>query len=210
MLFVRVLGPIVVEVDGRVVDVGGRVPRRFFAALATTIGTPAPDDVLAELVWGADQPQQAVATMRVLASRLRTVLGPEHRECLPRTAFGYQLAMRPEWTDVSRFTELIANGTRLLAAADADGAARCFAAALELWRGLPWLELDDAPILSAERARLTELRDGAVEELQAAPQAGRPPPPAGGRLNDGLPPPPRPGPGGGLVRRRRGGRGPPD
>ncbi|WP_280454068.1 BTAD domain-containing putative transcriptional regulator, partial [Nocardia brasiliensis] len=47
-------------------------------------------------------------------------------------------------------------------------AARCFAAALELWRGLPWLELDDAPILSAERARLTELRDGAVEELQAA------------------------------------------
>ncbi|MBF6127646.1 AfsR/SARP family transcriptional regulator [Nocardia brasiliensis] len=172
MLFVRVLGPIVVEVDGRVVDVGGRVPRRFFAALATTIGTPVPDDVLAELVWGADQPQQAVATMRVLASRLRTVLGPEHRECLPRTAFGYQLAMRPEWTDVSRFTELIANGTRLLAAADADGAARCFAAALELWRGLPWLELDDAPILSAERARLTELRDGAVEELQAARLAG--------------------------------------
>uniref|UniRef100_UPI0024545D43 AfsR/SARP family transcriptional regulator n=1 Tax=Nocardia brasiliensis TaxID=37326 RepID=UPI0024545D43 len=201
MLFVRVLGPIVVEVDGRVVDVGGRVPRRFFAALATTIGTPAPDDVLAELVWGADQPQQAVATMRVLASRLRTVLGPEHRECLPRTAFGYQLAMRPEWTDVSRFTELIANGTRLLAAADADGAARCFAAALELWRGLPWLELDDAPILSAERARLTELRDGAVEELQAARRAGGQTAAAGGAVIEGVTPPPVPGGGGGVVGR---------
>ncbi|GAA5107416.1 AfsR/SARP family transcriptional regulator [Nocardia iowensis] len=168
MLFVRVLGPIVVEVDGRVVDLGGQIPRRFLAALSTTAGTPVPDAVLAELVWGEDQPQQAVATMRVIASRLRSAVGPADRDCLQRSEFGYRLAVRPEWTDLSRFTDLIAHGTRLLTAADAEGAVRCFDPALALWRGLPWLDLADAQSLSAERARLMELRDVAVEELQAA------------------------------------------
>ncbi|MFI9407212.1 AfsR/SARP family transcriptional regulator [Nocardia sp. NPDC052316] len=168
MLFVRVLGPLVVEVDGRVVDLGGRVPRRFLAALATTVGRPVPDAAVAELVWAADQPQQAVATMRVIASRLRTAIGPGARDCLRRSEFGYQLAVPPEWTDSDRFADLVAQGIRLLNAAEAEAAARCFDAALALWRGLPWLELDDAPLLSAERARLVELREVAVEELQAA------------------------------------------
>ncbi|MFC9897262.1 BTAD domain-containing putative transcriptional regulator [Nocardia sp. NPDC127579] len=172
MLFVRVLGPIVVEVDGRIVDLGGQVPRRFLAALATTAGRPVSDELLAELVWGGDRPRRTGATMRVIASRLRSAIGPAARDRLQRTEFGYRLAVEPEWTDIGRCTELTAEGLRLLAAADAEGAIRCLAASLALWRGLPWQELGDAGTLTPERTRLTELRDVTIEELQAARLSG--------------------------------------
>ncbi|MGW6118487.1 BTAD domain-containing putative transcriptional regulator [Nocardia sp. NPDC055165] len=168
MLFVRVLGPIAVEVDGRPVDLGGPVPRRFLAALSLTVGTPVSDGVLTELVWGEDRPRQAAATLRVLASRLRSALGPSARECLQRSAFGYTLTVHPEGIDHGRFAGMITDGVRVLAAGDAGSAARLFENALVLWRGDPWPELDQAPDLPAERARLTELRATAVEELQAA------------------------------------------
>ncbi|MET9491615.1 BTAD domain-containing putative transcriptional regulator [Nocardia sp. NPDC006630] len=166
MLVVRVLGPIEVELDGCVVDLGGPAPRRFLSALSMAVGAPVSDAVLSEWVWGADQPRHAVGTLRVMASRLRSALGA--REYLQRGNSGYLLAVPPEWVDHHRFAELITDGVRLLASGDAERAARLLAQALGLWRGEPWPELDQAPASAAERIRLVELREIAIEELQAA------------------------------------------
>ncbi|WP_327141029.1 ATP-binding protein [Nocardia sp. NBC_01327] len=166
MLVVRVLGPIEVELDGCAVDLGGPAPRRFLAALSMAVGTPVSDAVLSEWVWGADHPRHTVGTLRVMASRLRSALGA--REHLQRGNSGYLLAVPPEWVDHQQFAELITDGVRLLASGDAARAARLLGQALALWRGDPWPELDQAAGSAAERIRLVELREVAVEELQAA------------------------------------------
>ncbi|MEV6256727.1 ATP-binding protein [Nocardia sp. NPDC051929] len=168
MLFLRALGSITAEVDGCVVDLGGPVPRRFLAALSMAVGTPVSDAVLAELVWGDDQPRQPSGTLRVLASRLRSVFGSTARELLQRSGSGYLLAVPPEQTDHGRFTRLTTDGVRLLTAGDHVSAARSLSEALALWRGEPWPELDQDLAPVAERTRLVELHEVAVEELAAA------------------------------------------
>ncbi|MFC6012906.1 BTAD domain-containing putative transcriptional regulator [Nocardia lasii] len=164
MLFLRALGSITVEVDGDLVDLGGPVPRRFLAALSMAGATVLSDDALAERVWGERQPRGARATLRVLASRLRTALGPDGRELLQRRDSGFVLAVAPEQTDYGRFKALVAEGVD-----PASGPAeslRSLNAALALWRGEPWPELDSEA--APERTGLTELREVAVEELAAA------------------------------------------
>ncbi|WP_433603083.1 ATP-binding protein [Nocardia sp. CA-135953] len=167
MLFLRVLGSITVEVDGCVVDLGGPVPRRFLAALSMAGATPVSDGVLAELVWGEDQPRQASGTLRVIASRLRSALGPA-RELLQRSGTGYLLVVPPEQTDHGRFTGLTTDGVRLLTAGAPVAAVRLLSEALALWRGEPWPELDQDLSPVVERTRLVELHEVAVEELAAA------------------------------------------
>jgi predicted ATPase/DNA-binding SARP family transcriptional activator len=166
VLFVRVLGPVAVEVDGEIAELGGPVPRRFFAALAASPGAPMPDETLAELVWANDRP--AKGTKRVIAWRLRSALGARGRDYLRRAPTGYMLAVDARHTDHGRFTELVEDGLRLLGDHQPDRAARALQAALQLWRGDPLPELADAAHAAAQRTRLIELREVAVEELHAA------------------------------------------
>lgn len=57
---------------------------------------------------------------------------------------------------------------RQLRGSDAVGAVASLESALELWRGTPWIDLEESPLILPARARLEELRQVAVEELQAA------------------------------------------
>ena len=88
------LGPLEVEIDGVVVDLGGRTPRRLLAALIAADGATVADSVLAEMVWASDAPTNLVNTLRVLVSRLRTALGPGARHHLRRYPLGYSFAPR--------------------------------------------------------------------------------------------------------------------
>jgi DNA-binding SARP family transcriptional activator len=70
-----VLGAIEVEIDGVDVALGGPTPRRLLAALSTMAGRSMSDDLLAELLWGDDQPtdvpapQPPFAATSVMAAR---------------------------------------------------------------------------------------------------------------------------------------------
>jgi len=167
-LICRVLGPLEIEIDGVVVDLGGRTPRRLLAALIAADGATVADSVLAEMVWGSDAPTNLVNTLRVLVSRLRTALGPGARHHLQRYPLGYSFAAPPETTDYGRFSRFVNDGRRWLSEGDAQRAVDAFESALPLWRGHPWPELDNSRMASSSRAGLVELRELAVEELQSA------------------------------------------
>jgi len=164
----RVLGPLEVEIDGVVVDLRGRRPRRLLAALIAAGGSPVADSVLAEVVWGAVAPTNVVNALQVLVSRLRSALGPGGRHHLRRHPLGYSFAPLPDTTDHSRFSRFVNDGRRWLTEGEAQKAADAFGSALALWRGHPWPELDNSQVASSSRARLVELRELAVEELQSA------------------------------------------
>ena len=139
----RVLGPL--QVDG--VVLGSVRQRRLLATLALAPGTSVSRARLAEAVWGSDQPVDPGGAVQTNVARLRRLLPSPI--VLETTPDGYRLRAD---TDALAFA-------RHVAAAE-------FGAALELWRGIPFADLDDAPA-QAERSRLTELRTHAVEELAA-------------------------------------------
>jgi DNA-binding SARP family transcriptional activator len=168
MLRCRVLGPLEIEVDGGQVDLGGPLPRRLLSALLAAEGKPVADATLAEMVWESEPPAVLSSALQVTVSRLRSALGPTGRESLARSSAGYVFAVEPERTDAGQFVAMVAAGGQLLSAGDAARAAHAYGSALALWRGEPWSELGSTPVTTGARARLRELREIALEELQAA------------------------------------------
>ncbi|MFF1820144.1 ATP-binding protein [Kribbella sp. NPDC058245] len=165
MLECRVLGPVRVLVDGAVVEVGGALPRRLLAALALADGKPVSDDRLAQAMWDDQPPAKAATAMQAYVSRLRSAFGTAYRDRLGRTPAGYFL--HADELDVRRCAELIEAARGQLAGDRPEQARIRLTEALDLWRGEPYAELPDE-LVAAERGRLTELREVALEDLAAA------------------------------------------
>ncbi|PXX71057.1 putative ATPase [Nocardia tenerifensis] len=168
MILCRILGPVTVEVDGVVVDLGGAVARRLLAALATGMGAAVDHSVLAELVWGDEPPRDATKTVRVAVHRLRMALGPRGASWIVSEPGGYRLAVGPSGTDHGLFADRVTAGLRASAAGRPSTAIGLLESALALWRGRPWPEFEESAPVSAARARLLELYELGFEELQAA------------------------------------------
>jgi predicted ATPase/DNA-binding SARP family transcriptional activator len=168
----RILGPLEVRADGRVVEVGGAKPRAVLAVLLLHADEPVSADRLAHAVWGEEASAGAVKTLQVHVSRLRRTLG---ERLLPTsTAAGYRLRIEPEALDANRFDRTVAAGRDALAAGRAAAAADLLREALALWRGDPLAEFAWAPFAPAERDRLEELRMAALElRIEADLAAGR-------------------------------------
>ncbi|WP_345380280.1 ATP-binding protein [Pseudonocardia yuanmonensis] len=169
MAVLRVLGPLALA-DGAV---GSARQRRLLAALALRLDEPVPVDLLAELVWGPAPPADPAGAVQTNVARLRRLLPPGLAvETTPR---GYRLRAARTAVDAAAFTDLLEG----LNGADGDGhdpPARLAVldAALALWRGRPFADLDH-PAVDPEVARLDELHRYAVEERAAAlVEAGRP------------------------------------
>jgi DNA-binding SARP family transcriptional activator len=149
-LRLRLLGGL--EVEGlRAVDVGSRKARRLLAALAVPPCRAVRTDVLAELLWGDDQPARPGDQLGVLVSRLRGVIGSEH---LVRTDAGYQLARH--WVDAEELERRVDAAHEHLQAGDPLSARLAATMALDLVRGelLPEEEGDwfTGPRAAAARA----------------------------------------------------------
>ncbi|MFF5293305.1 BTAD domain-containing putative transcriptional regulator [Paractinoplanes globisporus] len=164
MLIGKVLGPTEVDAGGRMVDLGGRLPRRLVTALLAAEGRPVAEATLAETIWEGSPPASFSSSLQVYASRLRRALGAD-RDALERYGDGYRL--RTAGTDAARFASELARGRQLLADRPGD-ALRAFDAALALWRGDAYADLADAPTIAAARAALIDLRAVATEERLAA------------------------------------------
>lgn len=164
----RVLGPLEVTIDDKPVDLGGQLPRRLFAALVAGAGQAVSDDQLVEAIWADRPPPKVAVALQVYVSRLRGVLGPDHKGLLTRGAAGYRLLLSPEAIDTTWFTRTVDEGRQLLAADRGGEAVRELSDALGLWRGEPYADLAASGAVDAARGRLAELRHTAAEELAAA------------------------------------------
>lgn len=164
----RVLGPVEIEVDGVPVDLPGPRPRQLLAVLSFAGGASVPNDVLAGYLWGRVPHGRPSPNVRVVVHRLRAALGPPAGRVLVLDRCGYRLALPPECTDQGQFATLVGAGVRALLDGHAEKAVITLTGGLALWRGQPWTELGDSPELLGARTKLSELRELAVEELQAA------------------------------------------
>jgi YVTN family beta-propeller protein len=167
----RILGPLEVEDDGRVLPLGGSKQRALLALLLLHANQVVSRDRLIDEVWGDRAPKTAAAALQGYVSGLRKALGA--RRILTR-APGYLLQVEPNDLDLGSFDRLARAGREALANGDAERASQMFAEALALWRGPPLADLDVAPFAYAERLRLEESRLTAIEErIEAELALGR-------------------------------------
>jgi DNA-binding SARP family transcriptional activator len=169
----RILGPLEVRADDRVLDLGGRKQRSLLAVLLVHANEVVSSDRLIDELWGEDVPPTAAKTVQVFVSRLRKVLGDD---VLLTRAPGYLLRVDPGSLDLQCFEDLLPRAR----AADARVASAALQEALSLWRGPPLADFAYEPFAQAEIARLEELQLVALEgRIEADLALGRHPELAG-------------------------------
>jgi DNA-binding SARP family transcriptional activator len=163
----RVLGPLEVVHDGRVVPLDRRRLRALLAFLLLHANEVVSADRLIDEVWGPEPPKTAGASLQNYVSRLRKAIGPELLVSQPP---GYVLRVDPERFDLARFERLVAEAR----GAEARERAEKLRAALALWRGPALEDLAFEPFARDEVGRLEEARLAALEDsIDAELELGR-------------------------------------
>jgi YVTN family beta-propeller protein len=167
----RILGPLEVEDDGRVLPLGGAKQRALLALLLLHANEVVSRDRLIDDIWGERAPETAATALQGYVSGLRKAVGVER---ILTRAPGYLLQVDSNEVDLARFEQMARAGRDALASGDAERASAMLAEALALWHGLPLADLDATAFAYAERLRLEELRVSAIEErIEAELTLGR-------------------------------------
>ena len=153
----RLLGPLEVTRDGRVLQLGRAKERALLAVLLLHANQVVSSDVLTDRLWGDDPPATAGKALQVYVSRLRKALGAD---ALATRAPGYFVRVAPGQLDLHRFEELVTQAH----GAEPTTASVLLREALSMWRGAPLADFAYETFAQAEIARLEELRLGAIEQ----------------------------------------------
>lgn len=144
----NLLGPLEVLVDGQPLTFP-RARRRLVSILALTRNAALDSDRLADHMWGNEPPRTARNALQVHVSAIRRLAG----DLVETTADGYRLTSAAS-LDVDEFEQWVAVSKQ---SEDWDLVRDACDAALELWRGAPFSELEGGAVVP-EASRLSELR----------------------------------------------------
>jgi DNA-binding SARP family transcriptional activator len=168
----RVLGPLEVVRQGRVLDIGAGKKRALLAVLLLHANEVVTTDRLIDEVWGESAPVTAPKIVQGYISQLRKTLagevasadGSPGGEILLTRPRGYVLQLDDQQLDADRFEALLVKARAALADGAAHEASLLLREALGLWRGPPLADLAFEAFAQDEVARLDELRSTALEE----------------------------------------------
>jgi len=150
--FFGVLGPLVVEGDGRPVEVPAGLTRALLAVLLAADGPLSRDRLIDEL-WGEEPPATAVSMLHGYLSKVRGLVG----DLLELGPAGYRLVREGVETDVERFDALLE-----VAREDPAAAAPALTRALGLFRGEPLCDVPCEGSVAEWRRTLEERRWQAI------------------------------------------------
>jgi len=153
----RVLGPLEVVDGDRPLPLGGPKQRSLLALLLLHANEVVSTDELIDRMWGGRPPATAAKVVQVQVWRLRKTLG---NDALVTRPPGYVLRVGSDELDLTRFERHVAEAR----SAEPATAAQKLREALALWRGSPLADLAYESFVSAEAARLEELRLVVFEE----------------------------------------------
>lgn len=159
----EVLGPMRVRNGEQLAQLAAPMHRTLLGVLLMRANMPVPVDVLVDALWAGQRDPRASKNLQVHVHRLRRALGDPTRIRFEHG--GYTLHVRAGELDSERFE------TALTEVTDADepaSAVLLLRAALQLWRGEPFGDVADLPLLRAEADRLTERRLSCLAHLYAA------------------------------------------
>lgn len=155
------LGPITVETEGGSARLRP-AQRRLLAILLLDVGRWVNTETLIDRMWGDSPPGNARGSLHVHLSSLRRQVP----DVIATASHGYRLELDGHSFDIHEFTDLVDQASAAVENEQFASAAELSSAALSLWRGLPYQELEEVDAARAERFRLEELRS-AVEITNA-------------------------------------------
>ena len=153
----EVLGSLRVKRDGRGVTVPEGRRRSALVCLLLHVPEPVSAEALVQAAWPRDRPQDPLAALYTVISRLRSLLGGD---AIVAETGGYRLDVPADAMDAHRFERIC----RESAAAPPEQAAALLDQALGLWRGPAYADLAGRDATVAEMGRLDLLRADAEEE----------------------------------------------
>ena len=153
----RILGPLEVVEQGRVLPLGGARQRTLLALLLTHANEIVSADRLVDELWGPQPPRTAGNTLQYHVSQLRKALAP--RDAIVTQEPGYLIRIGQDELDLLRFEALVKEARE----APPELAAQRLREALDLWRGPPLADLANESFAQIEIPRLEELRLDALE-----------------------------------------------
>ena len=170
----RVLGPLEVVDEARVLPLGGLKQRGLLAMLLLARNRVVPRDRLVDALWGDDPPASAANSVQIYVSKLRKVLGDD--STLSTEPPGYVLRVASGALDVDEFERLLADGRSALRAASFVEAEAILARAIAMWRGPALADLAVRAVRAAGDRAARGLRLEALESrFEAMLAVGREP-----------------------------------
>jgi DNA-binding SARP family transcriptional activator/tetratricopeptide (TPR) repeat protein len=158
----RLLGPLEVRRDGRVIPIRAGKHRALLACLLLRANRVVPVAELVEALWGDAPPARTRGTLQTYVMRLRQVLGEP--SSIITTPAGYQLSVPLDRIDVHRFAAGAARAREATDAGDLVGAQAICAETIALWRGPALSDVPSDALHRDEAPRLTELLMGLHEQ----------------------------------------------
>jgi DNA-binding SARP family transcriptional activator len=157
----RILGPLEVEQEGKVLQLGGKQRQSLLAVLLLHANEPVASEQLIDELWGDTAPDTAAKIIQNNVSQLRKLLRPG---VLRTSGRGYLLGAAPDELDARNFERLAGEGREALARDDAPTASATLREALALWRGPALADFVYEPFAQSEITRLEELRLAVIED----------------------------------------------
>src|SRR5438105_2393139 len=161
----RVLGPLEIENDDRLLVLRAGRQRALLALLLLRRGEAVSSERIVDELWAGNAPSSAAKILQGYVSQLRASFaeaGFERR--LLTQGHAYRLRLEPGELDIEAFESLLERGRIASASSSYDLAAELLRDALALWRGPPLADFTYEPFAQAEIARLEESRLLAVEK----------------------------------------------
>jgi DNA-binding SARP family transcriptional activator len=167
----RILGPLEVLADNRLVELSSPWQRALLVALLLRPNRVVGLQRLIDDVWAQTPPANADAALRMAVSRLRRQLDAgSHGSAVLTRPGGYLLRIDLEQVDAWRFERTLAEGQQALAEGAVKHAAERLRVALELWRGPVLADVLAMPLVAAEAVRLEAARVAALRARVEADQ----------------------------------------
>ena len=159
------LGPLEVERDGALIDVGAPKERALLLVLLLNANTVVSTDRIVGALWGDPPPASAAKLVQHYVAQLRKKLG---RAAIVTVPPGYRAEIAAGSLDSARFEQMLREGREARLSGNPRLAAAILGRALALWRGPALIDVAYADFAVAEAGRLDELRLDCVEERLAA------------------------------------------
>jgi DNA-binding SARP family transcriptional activator len=160
----RILGSLLVSVDGRPVEVSAPKQRTVLGLLLCRANTLVPVSTFVQTLWDDRPPPTAHKNVQVYVSGLRKAIGASVRYQSP----GYVLQVEPAALDALRLRDLARAGRSALRDGALPKALGLLDQARRLWHGPVLPDLVSAPSLAAEAERLRELHLAVFEDWAEA------------------------------------------
>lgn len=165
----RVLGPMELHTNDRIVGVGAPRQRAVLALLLAERGRPVSTERLIDELWAGGPPPAARITVQSCVYRLRKLFSSLDLPVELRTrSDGYVVEIPHDSLDLDRFNQAVTEGRQAWDAGKPAQAASAFETGLELWRGETAFAGVDLSAVRGYASQLEELRLDTMERYLAA------------------------------------------